>query len=152
MLAHRPLVGGVGTVNSLPQHVNTQKIVATVVNYLRANPKKRAFDAAPEVQLAPNSRPTSGWSRRGSNVTPQVRAKRADAGGALQAVNHRDVSFVSSFGSNSLWGIGSPATSPGPRRQTTHHVWSIHVLTMKTSSGASGVVASAGTNASATRK
>ena len=45
-----------------------------------------------------------------------------------------------------------PGNHPGPRRQTTHHVCSIQVLTIKTSSGASGVVASAGTNASATRK
>ena len=65
---------------------------------------------------------------------------------------HRGVSFVSFTGSTSLCGTGFPATSPRPRRQPTHHLWSRPVLTTKTSSGASGVVASAQLNASATRR
>lgn len=65
---------------------------------------------------------------------------------------HRGVSFVSFTGSTSLCGTGFPATSPRPRRQPTHHLWSRPVLTTKTSSGASGVVASARLNASATRR
>ena len=56
---------------------------------------------------------------------------------------HRGVSFVSFTGSTSLCGTGFPATSPRPRRQPSHHLWSRPVLTTKTSSGASGVVASA---------
>jgi hypothetical protein len=86
--------------------------VARRVSLPRTGNKEQAFNRADERN-----------KERGVRARADAPLAGLSTRGLSRAANHRDVSFMSSIASNSPWGMGSPSTSPGPRRQTTHHVW-----------------------------